>query len=168
MIKNVAFAGLTSILILTSCSTRGAMEPFHKNKYFERSMTNVQIGTLVDKKHTQAIIKAIYLNQIFKTSDQEVENFFISTFFASDPEDSNRSGLHNPDYVLLLNKHEPMFVTELEEDHFLRQNLPLKERWSRYYHVRFKKMQSNDLTLTLSHKKYGTIVLPYAKDELAK
>ena len=167
MIKTASVVLLT-LLLFSSCSSRGAMEYFNKNEHYERAMTNLQIGTLVDDLETKAILKVIYLNQVFDKEYQEGENFYIATYIDNDPYDERQRGLKNKLYKLQLNDYNATRVTELKYDDKLRLQMPLTERWSRYYYVRFDEIKSNDLSITFSHKKLGTIVLKFAKDELEK
>ena len=165
----IAFTVAIMILLFASCSTRGAMEQFNKNKYFERAMTNLQIGTLVDKLKTKVVLQAIYLNQIVDNGYPEGEHFYIATYV----DDENalkeaKRGLQNSLYILKLNGILPKSITELAKESILRQKLPITESWYKYYHVEFDDVNTTKLELTLYNKDYGTILLSYAKDELEK
>jgi len=167
MIKTL-FLLLVTLLIFTSCGSRGAMDYFDKNEHYERAMTSLQIGTLVENLNTKVIFKAIYLNHVFKTEYQDGEHFYISTHIDEDSYIKTQRGLFNKLYALKLNDTNATKVVELDSNETLRLEMPLTERWSRYYHVRFDEVEGNDLNLTFSHKDQGTILLKYAKDELEK
>lgn len=167
MIKTTSIV-LALSLLLASCSSRGAMDYFEKNEHYERAMTNLKIGTLVNDLETQVIFKAIYLNQVFAKEYQEGENFYIATYINEDAQDETKRGLHNKLYTLHLNGIKATKITELQYDDVLRLQMPLTEQWSRYYHVHFDEVQENDLDLTFAHDHLGTIVLKYAKDELER
>jgi len=166
--KKTATLLLAIAFSITACSSRGAMDYFNKNEHFEKAMTNLQIGTLVEGLETKVIFKAIYLNQIFEKEYQDGENFYISTYIDKEPYIEKERGLYHKEYTLMLNDTNATKIKELKEDDTLRLKMPLTERWSRYYHIRFDEIEENDLNLTFSHQKQGTISLVYAKDELEK
>lgn len=165
--KMLSLLGVTA-LIFTSCSSRGAMDHFDKNEHYERAMTSLQIGTLVQHLETKAVLKTIYLNHVFDKKYQEGENFYISTYIDKDPYEEKQQGILHKHYNLRLNNKKATRITELENNDSLRLLMPLTERWSRYYYVRFDEAKGNDLNLTFSYKEQGTILLKYAKDELEK
>ena len=167
MVKIALTSLLTSSLFI-GCSGHQAMEYFNKNEHYERAMTSLQIGSLVEGLKTKVIFKAIYLNQTYLKRYQEGENFFISTYIDGEPFDEMKKGLFYKKYALALNGKKATKIIELSEDDPLRLDMPVTERWNRYYQVRFDEATSNDLNLTFSHEKQGTIVLKYAKDELEK
>jgi hypothetical protein len=133
-------------------------------------MTNLQIGTLVKGRKTKVIFKAIYLNQVVMEPYPEGEHFYIALYIDEDENDhdKNKTGLNSTQYDLRLNNIEAKSLLELEEENVLRRELPLTEKWSRYYHVEFNDNNATNLNLTFSHKELVTILLPYAKDELEK
>lgn len=167
MIK-IASAFVITAFLLNSCSSRGAMDHFNKNEHYERAMTNMKIGTLVDGVETKAILKVIYLNQVFDKEYQEGENFYIATYIKEDSYDKRERGLKNKLYQLHLNGLKARKVTELSYDDVLRVQMPLTEQWSRYYYVHFDEVESNSLKIVFSHKQLGSIALKFAKDELEK
>lgn len=154
--------------IFTACSSRGAMDYFNKNRHYERAMTSLQIGSLVEESKTKVIIKTIYLNHVFKNKYQDGENFYISTHIENGLKETKADGLLHELYTLELNGIKPTQSVIVDDNDTLKESMPLTESWSRYYHVRFDEVQGNDLNLTFTHKKYGTILLKYAKDELVK
>jgi hypothetical protein len=158
---------LVAALFASSCTKQNnPMEHFSKNAHFEAAMSSLQIGTLVDGFDTQAVIKVIYLNQVYKDEYQTDENFYISTHITNEPYANKERGLNHPLYTLLLNGKNSKSIVELEENNLLRMEMPISEKWSRYYYVIFDKQDTNDLNITFSHKHEGTILLKYQKDAL--
>ncbi len=168
MMKKIAFTFVLGTLLFTACSPRNPLDHFSKNKHFERAMIGLQIGTLVSQLETKAVLKVIYLNHVYQDRYQENENFFLSLYIANEPYDSDQGGLNHKLYTLKLNDQKALCVTELADSAPLRMEMPITEKWSRYYHVTFAKQEGNDLNLTLAHKHQGTILLKYAKDEPEK
>ena len=168
MMKKIAFTFFIVTLLFSACTPHRALDHFSKNKHFERAMTSLQIGTLVNNLETKAVLKVIYLNHVYQNQYQENENFFISLYIANEPYDDDKGGLNHKLYKLKLNDQNATSITELSDDAPLRMEMPVTEKWSHYYHVVFAKQESNDLELTLTHKYQGTILLKYAKDELEK
>ncbi len=155
---------LLTSLILNGCSPHGAMEYFDKNSDFERAMTTLRTGTLVEALKTKVLVNVIYLNRVDPDTYKEGEHFFVSAY----REEDDSQGIFGEAFTLTLNGEKPAFFEELDKEHPIVVRMPLTVKWSRYYHVRFSQIESNDMILSLRHNSLGTISVKYAKDELEK
>lgn len=165
-IKSILLLFISSLFLL-SCSTyNNPMEQFTKNAFFEKAMSSLQIGSLVDGFDTKAVLKVIYLNQVYNDEYQKGENFYVSTHITDEPYEEDERGLYHKLYKLTMNGKKPQSITELQENDLLRMEMPITEKWSRYYHVVFEAVEGNDLTISFAHKHEGTILLKYQKDFL--
>ena len=78
------------------------------------------------------------------------ESFFVGVYIPNDIK--KKEGLDNPLFELLLNDKKPINVTRLKYDSSaLIKQMPLTNRWTKYYIVEFEKIDEYNLLLTYTH-----------------
>jgi len=155
---------LVSLLLLNGCTTDVVKDLRSYLGYDEEALLSLKKGVISQDGDTKATIQAIYLNNTNNELYENGENFFIAVYIADDFDESKNYGLKNSRYRLSLNGNEAVKVIELDESSTLRKEMPLKSRWSHYYHVIFNKTDADELKLTFSYKNLAKSVLVYQEE----
>ena len=156
-----------SLLLFSGCTTSVVKDLRSYLGYDEETLLSLKKGVISFDGETKATIQAIYLNNIDDKYENS-ENFFVAVYIADDYDSSKKYGLRNPNYSLKLNGSGIVKIVELDESSMLRKKMPLKSRWSHYYHVVFKQEIHNDLMLSYSHKDLAKTLLTYQKEPQQK
>jgi len=155
---------LVSLLLFNGCTTDVVKDLRSYLGYDEEALLALKKGVISQDGDTKATIQAIYLNSADNELYQSGENFFVAVYIADDFDESKNYGLKNSRYRLTLNDNEAVKVIELDESSTLRKEMPLKSRWSHYYHVVFDKSKAEELKLTFAYKNLAKSVLAYQKE----
>ncbi len=168
---------LGSLLFLTGCSKTTAFDFFSTDTYYEKSVSNMRTASLIKDGETKAILHAVYLNNIDKKEFHTQEYFFIAIHIIDEKHLSDKEGLNNPDYSLKMiekvniGTHKTVearavSVKKLKEDSRILRNMPIKNKWSYFYLVKFAEVNQDILTLSFQSKKYGKSNITFAKKEV--
>jgi len=155
---------LVSLLLFNGCTTDVVKNLRSYLGYDEEALLALKKGVISKDGDTKATIQAIYLNNTNKELYEDGDNFFVAVYIADDFDESKNYGLKNSKYRLSLNGSEAVKIIELDESSALRKEMPLKSRWSHYYHVIFNKTDTNELKLTFAYKNLTKSVLTYQKE----
>jgi len=155
---------LVSLLLLSGCTTNVVKDLRSYLGYEEGALLALKKGVISEDGDTKATIQAIYLNRTDDKAYENKENFFVAVYIADDFDESKNYGLKNYRYQLSLNNNSSVEVIELDESSTLRKKMPLKSRWSHYYHVVFDEVKTSDLNLTFAYKDISKSVLFYQKE----
>jgi hypothetical protein len=127
-----------------------------KNKNYKEALEFTQKKQLKNYLQTMAVFRATYLNKIYPQVYENNESFFVGVYIPNDIK--KKEGLDNPLFELLLNDKKPINVTRLKYDSSaLIKQMPLINRWTKYYIVEFEKDDEEKLALTYTY-------LPTAKN----
>jgi hypothetical protein len=155
---------ITTILFFTTgCSQKRGF--LSEDRLQQSAVLHTKKGQLYNSLEIKAAITATYLNAIkseYKNSPQEV--FLVSLFIDNDFDDPKNRGLFNKNYILTLNgsKAEEIKVLKFKDD--LIKLVPMRNQWSTYYLVKFKKQESDKLEMLFKNDSYGEVVLEFLKD----
>ena len=186
------FSLLSSIfvsLVFTACSATTAFDNFSTDAYFEKAISNMKKVSLMQDLETKALMHAVYLNNVDTKIYNDGEYFFIALHIIKDLK--NKSGLDNPHYTLKMVEtiipkihqiqsyksndmnvtkttkveYKPLDIVSLDEEDDLRLSMPIKNKWSKYYRVKFKKIKGEKIELVFESDQYGQASLTSLKEE---
>ncbi|MGE4294474.1 MAG: hypothetical protein AB7E49_02095 [Campylobacterales bacterium] len=138
-------------LLLSGCG-RSAFFTFTGSATYADALPHTQRGEIADRFESKALLTASYLNAIYPQDAryQDGEYFFVGLYIDKDFQ-GEKAGINNPLYNLTLNGQPYESALKVEENDELLKLMPLVNRWSRYYIVRFKTQPSHELSLKLTH-----------------
>lgn len=154
-------AGVASTLFVTGCG-RPAFLVFDRNSAYQEALVHTREGEVRNYFETKALITATYMNPLDGERFKDGEFFFVGLYIDDDFE-GEKGGLNNPFFRLSLNGEGPLEYYEVEEEDPMLKTMPLVNRWSRYYVVRFPRVEGEAMTLTLVHESTASVSLPFSK-----
>ncbi len=158
------FILLGVLLFLTACSKKS---PFFTSDAKELSaVMHTKKGQLYSSLQIKASIVATYLNASTKEFKKSSNEMFLISLFIDDDSNTKKSGLFNKAYTLTLNGKKAIDIKKLKYEDDLIKIAPIKNRWSSYYLVEFKKDDSEKLKMEYKNEDYGVTVLEYSKEFL--
>jgi hypothetical protein len=134
---------------------------------YERGLQHTKVKAIVYKNETKAIINATYLNSVDSEKwDKKHQNFLIGIYIAEDNEKENTKFIKNYRYKVTLDGKEFSKYILLTKEYKIYKNIPLKNPWSKYYIMSFKKSENNNKTITLQYANpiFGKVILPFSKE----
>ena len=149
--------------LLVGCAHKEELRIFSVDKSYVEALRYTKKADLAISLENKALLIATYLNPLGKCS-KDKECFFVRVYIDNDFDDPQKAGLFHPGYTLTLNGHKPLTIKELDKETLLVKQMPLCEPWYHFYLVTFPKVQP-PLQLTFSHPTYGSVTLPFAKEE---
>ena len=191
MNKILPFCALSAILLFTGCSKTTAFDFFSTDEYYEKAISNMQKVSLMQEMETKALLHAIYLNNVDSKLYNDGEYFYVALHIIGASQDDNKSGLSNPSYSLKmvesvdldvldiqsykskdtnetkvkLVEHLPLVIEPLEPKDTLRSSMPIKNKWNKYYIVKFDKIMDEKIRLVFENDQYGSAPLTFLKEE---
>ena len=170
---------LASTLFISGCSKKTAFDFFSTDEYYEKALSNMRSGSLMKNNESKALIHAVYLNKVDPEVYHGNEYFFISLHVIDEVYSLKDGGLKGSDYSLkIIEKIDignysslevnPLEVKNIHENDPLKKHMPITNRWSYLYLVRFEDISNDDLVLTLESERYGNIKLTFPKEEVYK
>ena len=154
-------AAAASTLFVTGCG-RPAFLVFDRNSAYQEALGFTREGEVRNYFETKALVTATYMNPLDGERFKDGEFFFVGLYIDDDFE-GEKGGLNNPFFRLTLNGEIPLEYYEVEEEDPMLKTMPLVNRWSRYYVVRFPETAEGALTLTLVHESTASVSLPFSK-----
>ena len=172
MNKLFLFTALSSLLLITGCSKTTAFDFFSIDSYYEKSVSNMRTASLIEKGETKAIVHAVYLNNVDEKEFHTDEYFFVAIHII----DEQKKGFSNPNYTLKMIENikignytsleaRALSITKLDEDSRIMQNMPIKNKWSYFYLVKYAEVNQDELTLSFQSKEYGKANMSFSKKE---
>ena len=147
---------LTFILFFSGCSYQNAFSKFDMTVEEELIAANTQSSKIESKEKIEGVFTAIYLNNVYKESFKEGENFLIAVYMKNS----------EINYNFKLNELTPLKVEKiqkLEEFSEFTALMKTKERWNKYYLVSFEEQETN-LRLSIEKESSFSAELLYLKD----
>lgn len=154
---------LSSLLLLSGCSQRGAFDIFKMDDAHERAVEQLRSGTIIQSFETKAIFSALYLNKVDPALYKEGEFFMASVYFEKDDRSDKKRGLESNGYRLTLNGQKVTKIELLGEKDPRRSLMPIQNNWNRYYLIRFDSEQESALALRFENNQTGQVELNYQK-----
>lgn len=127
---------ILTIFILGGCG-QSALLTLGKDEKYNTILTQTQKKQLTDSATTLGLFRTTYLNPLYPDEYRGKEYFFIGLYLQDDFK-RDKGGLNNPHYSLTMNGQSYAEAMELEKSDPLYKQMPLTERWIRYYLVSFE------------------------------
>ncbi len=161
--KKRVFIFLGVLLFLTACSKKSHF--FTPDAGELSAVMHTKKGQLYSSLQIKASITATYLNAATKKFKKSPNEMFLVSLFI-DADSTEKSGLFNESYTLTLNSKKAVNIKKLKYEDDLIKIAPIRNRWSSYYLVEFKKDDSEKLKMIYKNEDYGVTVLEYSKEFL--
>ncbi len=155
---------ITMALLLTQfgCSSKGF---FSTDKRELNAILNTKKAQLYNSAEIKASIIVTYLNPINEEyKDSKDDMFLVSMFIDNDSTNEHFHGLYNKDYSLTVNGEKPVSIKKLDFEDDLIKTIPVRNFWSTYYLVGFKKSDDKKIKMIFKNDAYGTEVLEFSKE----
>ena len=150
-----------SLLLFGGCSSS---ERFTPTSTYEKASISYKNVRLLDNGKSEIILSTVYLNEVYPKYAGNFAHFLVS-FYATkgsalyfDKEKKRTAD----DYLLTLNGESALQTEELERDDLLLELMPVSNRWSRYYYVRYR-LPSANAVLVLESDHSTKAVVTYQK-----
>ena len=161
MIKIFSF--FIIFFFLVGCSKNITIDKLNPQRVQELSIVNTTKGEL-ENQNSKIFILATYLNPI-KTSeiDNSKENFLVSVYLSKKNDKSKEN--NNPFYQVKLNDTVTIDDIEiLDKKSKILKLIPIKNRWSEYYLIKFPKQKTKTLKLTFENEQHNKVNLIFSKE----
>ncbi len=154
---------LLSTLFFTACSTKKGF--FAQDELHQSALSHSQKGEIYNSLELKASIVATYLNcSLMKCDRKGVESFLVAIYIAEDSSDESKQGLMNKSYLLTLNGRKPLSVSALDYHDDMIKIAPFRNRWSKYYLVKFKQKEGEKLVMEYKNTNFGSVILSFVKE----
>ena len=148
---------------MVGCSKNITIDKLNPQRVQELSIVNTAKGEL-ENQNSKIFILATYLNPI-KTSeiDNSKENFLVSVYLSKKNDKSKEN--NNPFYQVKLNDTVTIDDIEiLDKKSKILKLIPIKNRWSEYYLIKFPKQKTKTLKLTFENEQHNKVNLIFSKE----
>jgi hypothetical protein len=164
---------LVTAILLSGCA-KEYLTFFESDRFSEKLLHNFKKRTIVKETETKAMIHAYYLNAV-ENDRRKDQRFIVGVYIQNDNKKDSVAGLFNPEYTLTLNGIRAHVMKPLALDSKEVSELPVVNRWSKYYEVHFtyvpfvneseeeNKEDAKRLQLTFSNERFGSTSLNYQK-----
>ena len=154
---------LLATLLLSGCAPKSGF--FSEDIRYQSALAHTKKGEIYNSLEMKASIVATYLNcTIMQCNNKNEEVFLVAIYIDEDSSDKSKQGLYNKSFLLTLNGKKPKSIQPLDYYDDLIKAAPFRNRWSKYYIVKFDKVKSQSLTMAYAHQSYGKVTLVFAKD----
>lgn len=157
------FSFFIVFFFLIGCSKNIDINKLDIQKIQELSMVNTRKGELSNQNSTIFIL-ATYLNPIkISNIDNTKENFLISIYASKRRENIKED--NNPFYQVYLNDNVLMDdIKRVDKKSKILKLIPIKNRWSEYYLLKFPKQKTKTLKLIFENKQHNKVNLIFSKE----
>jgi len=147
------------ILIFQACSKK-TLNIISKDSLYEKGLEYTIVSDISYKNDTKAIINVTYLNPSEpEYYDYKYHEFLIGIYNST----IDNITLDNKNYILKLNSNNKYIYEELNQNHRLFNKIPVKNPYSKYYIVKFKKDKATTLNISYSNKIFGTANITFKR-----
>ncbi len=155
--------GISIYLSFSGCSSKsGFLSP---DVLSQRALLYTKKAEIYNSLEIKASAVITYLNPLLKKyNDHEHVYLLVSLFIDNDSSDIQKQGLHNPDISLSLDGTKALQIQALQQGDDLIKIAPIKNMWSHYYLVTYKKVSADNFQVTLKSQRYGSSVLTFEVD----
>jgi hypothetical protein len=158
--RKILYITILIITIFTSCSKK-SLNIISNDSLYEKGLEYTNVSTLVYKDEVKAIINTTYLNPTNPTQyDDDFHQVLFGIYISND---NTNQALKDKNYSLSLNNITQYNKIILTNDDKLFHKIPLKNPYSTYYIVRFKKDLSDTINIKLTHKIFGSTTISYKR-----
>jgi len=142
MNKFYLFISATIFVLLTGCSSKGALNHFENDPISANAIQYTQKADLIYEKEIKAMIFATYLNNINKDyASDDIESFLIGIHLVN----KENNDFQKEGYTITLNGNSIKSIVEVNKNSALVRSIPLKNNWANYYVAKFKKNETQNL-----------------------
>ncbi|MDR3347373.1 MAG: hypothetical protein LBN32_02030 [Helicobacteraceae bacterium] len=145
--KELFLATMIMAAVLAGCGGRSAFFDFTGSAAYAEAIAHTKSGAITDRFESKALLSASYLNAIYPNRYSGDETFLVGLYITNDFQ-REKSGINNPMYSLALNDRKYIGVETVDKNDDLLKLMPMINRWSKYYIVRFEPSEKLDLTLS--------------------
>lgn len=132
------------IILLSGCSSYKAMKHFNQDDLLTKAVQNSKKINLIHNNEVNAIINLTYLNAVDKEFDTNTQNFMIGLYII----DVKYKNEFKKPYLITMNNNKALDIKKIEKNHKMYTNIPIKNKWAKYYIVSFKK-EKKDINLEI-------------------
>lgn len=160
-----AFIAAAVAAVLAGCTAPSALAVFHKDAFYERSLSSSKKGEINRSLEMKAQVTATDLHAADPRKYPEDGLFCVGVYLPNDNDTKATWGLANPDVSIVMNGGiMPESVTYLPREDDLLKKLPYINNWAKYYLVKFPAAaQTAPRTITLTLKDVGAVTLDFSK-----
>ena len=153
---------ILTIFFLGGCG-QSALLMLDKDEKYNTILARTHKKQLTDNATTLGLFRATYLNPLYPDEYRGKEYFFIGLYLQDDFK-QDKGGLNNPHYSIRMNGQGYAEAMKLEKSDPLYKQMPLTERWIRYYLVSFEDNTSTArLNLTLKKDSGESLSFSFAR-----
>jgi hypothetical protein len=136
-----------------------------RGEQYNKGLVYTKIKSLVFDKETKATINVTYLNPTNpKKYNNKLQNFLIGIYIANDNKDEDQKFINNADFILTINDKTYIKIQFINETTKQYQQIPLRNRWARYYILSFENDDNKILNLEYKYKESKKIVISFQKE----
>ncbi len=158
--KSLSVLLMGIVLFLSGCTSKTGF--FSPDLLEQQALSYTKKAQIYNSLEIKATIVATYLNPLLKEYDKKDSvTFLISFFIDNDSSDPKKQGLYNSEYKLSLNGELPQKIVPLKQNSDIVKLLPIKNMWSHYYLVTFKKPASKEMKMLLESNRYGSATMNF-------
>ena len=152
--------GVALFLSLSGCASKsGFLSP---DILSQRALSYTKKAEVYNSLEIKASAVITYLNPLLKKyNDDEHIYLLVSLFIDNDSSDIQKQGLHNPDISLSLDGTKPLQIQTLQQGDDLIKIAPIKNMWSHYYLLTYKKPSSDNFQVMLKSQRFGSSALTF-------
>lgn len=153
------------VLILAGCGkTTTVLNHFGNNEKAAYAIQYTKKVDLSKNNKVKAMLFATYLNKVDEKYNSKKFDSFIIGFHRVN---KNQHELFQNNYKLTLNGKEADFIKEINKNNSdLLKYISLKNPWAKYYLIKFKSNENNELILNLSQELLGSTSLKFEKKKI--
>ena len=152
------------LVFFNGCSEKNAFSEFNMLKSEELSVTSLLSSKILFKNgEINGIFSAIYLNEIYPQKFNDDEYFFVFYYVKDSKDINNPQNLVYSDLNIKLNSNLPLKILKLPEENKFSHLVNIRNNWSRYYLIAFKK--SDSINLVLENGEASSSQLKYEKNK---
>jgi len=153
-IKNLIFILL--IVIFTGCSLKPIKNVAKKDPIYAQNLQYTKVAKLIDKDIVTTIINVTYLNSVDKKVwSKGLQNFIVGIYFTENKDVK---------YEMFLNGKKPIKIEPILKDNILYKNIAFKNKWAKYYLVRFNDIKKDKLNFTYKEQNKKDTIIVFDKE----
>ena len=146
MKKMISYLTLFFVLFFAGCTNYSAVKNFKNDAYFANALQNTQKKDFLENDKVKFMFTATYLNPVSKEFNQSNKSFIISIF------EVNENNIDLKEISAKLNDGLATSIKPLPKEHIMRDRLPLKNHWAKYFIIEFKNNDALTQMLELRYK----------------
>lgn len=151
----ISYLTLFFLLFFAGCTNYSAVKNFKNDAYFANALQATQKRDFIENDKIKFMFTATYLNPVSKEFNHINKSFIVSIF------EVNENSIDVKEISAKLNDGWATSIKPLPKDHIMRDRLPLKNHWAKYFIIKFQENESLTQKLELSYKDSTWIELKF-------